>query len=170
MLLSVSAFAVAFAVAMAAMIGTDTLGRPLTNDEKRRFGRLLREHNYPDARIIALRFAYRLTRARTRAQDLMGRVDLRLVRLGWDPKEVSLERRLCRLVWSEWTHAVGETDKARQAEETFLRERKLSGAAAARSVEEQVTERTARDDAQALAKAQLAKLRATRSSKRQATR
>ena len=80
------------------MLGTDRLGRPLTDEEKRRFGALLREHDYPGARLVALRFAYRLTEGRASARDLMGRVDLRLVRLGWDPKEVALRSRLCRLV------------------------------------------------------------------------
>jgi hypothetical protein len=92
---------------LGAILGTDRLGRALTNEERARFGALLREHDYPGARLVALRFAYKLARSRARPQDLIGRVDLRLVRLGWDPNEVSLVRRLCRLVWSEWTHATG---------------------------------------------------------------
>ena len=93
----------------------------LTDDEKKRLGALLREHDYPGARLVALRFAFKLTHGIGRAQELMGRVDLRLLRLGWDPGEVPLVRRLCRLVWSEWTHAVGDTEKARKAEEVYLR-------------------------------------------------
>jgi len=106
----------------AAVVGTDRLGRPLTDEEKKRFGALLREHDYPGARLVALRFAYKLARSRQRAQDLMGRADLRLVRSGWDPREVPLVKRLCRLVWSEWTHAAAEGEPARKAEEGFVRE------------------------------------------------
>src|SRR5579872_4272425 len=88
-------------VAIVGILGTERLGRPLTPDEKAVFGALLREHDYPGARLVALRFAYKLARNVARAQDLMGRADLRLVRFGWDPKEVPLVQRLCRLVWSE---------------------------------------------------------------------
>jgi hypothetical protein len=88
--------------AICVVLGTDRLGRPLTDDEKKKLGRLLREHDYPGARLIALRFACKLTRGRGFVRDPMGRVDLRLVRLGWNPNEVSLVKRLCRLVWSEW--------------------------------------------------------------------
>src|SRR5260370_16333299 len=79
-----SAIAVLMIVAVP---GTDRLGRPLTDEEKKRLGALLRQHDYPGARLVALRFAYKLTRSRTRAQDLMGRVDLRLGPQGRDPSE-----------------------------------------------------------------------------------
>jgi hypothetical protein len=46
----------------------------------KRFGAVLREHDYPGARLIALRFAYKLTGSRQWAQDLMGRAALRLER------------------------------------------------------------------------------------------
>src|SRR5260370_5955891 len=78
----------ALLVLAVAVLGTDRLGRPLTDDEKKRFGALLREHDYPRMRLIALRFAYKLTRSKARAQDLMGRADLRFVRSGWDPDRV----------------------------------------------------------------------------------
>jgi hypothetical protein len=107
---------------LTAVVGTDRLGRPLTDEEKRHFGALLREHDYPGARLVALRFAYKLTRSRQRAQDLMGRADLRLVRFGWDPAKVTLVRGLCRLVWSEWTNEGAESAIARRAEEGFIRE------------------------------------------------
>jgi hypothetical protein len=97
--------------AICAVLDTDPLGRPPTDDEKKKLGRLLRQHDYPGARLIALRFAYNLTRGRGSARDLMGRVDLRLVRLGWDPNEVSLLKRLCRLVWSEWTNTKAESEE-----------------------------------------------------------
>jgi hypothetical protein len=112
----------ALLVLAVAVLGTDHLGRPLTDDEKKRFGALLREHDYPSQRLVALRFAYKLTRSRARASELMGRADLRLVRSGWDPAQVPLVRRLCRLVWSEWTHASLESETAKRAEEVFLRE------------------------------------------------
>jgi hypothetical protein len=104
-------------------VGTDVVGRPLTAQEKARFGRLLAQHDFEGARVIARNFARKLTRGRTAdAEDLMGRVDLRLFRQGWDPNEVSLVKRLCRLVWSEWTHEVESSIAARQAEERFLAE------------------------------------------------
>src|SRR5260370_5593635 len=146
-------------VAILAILGTDRLGRPLTPEESKRFGAILREHDYTGARLIALRFAYKLARARNRAQDLMGRADLRLVRLGWDPAEVALVKRLCRLVWSEWTHAVGESDTARKAEEGFLRELKATEGLSVQSVEQQAVHHDARQDAQAEARSQLEKLR-----------
>ncbi|MGH7439564.1 MAG: hypothetical protein ACRENE_28070 [Polyangiaceae bacterium] len=116
-----------------AMIGTDALGRPLTDEEKKRFGRLLLEADYPGVRLVALRFAYKLTRNRQRAQDLMGRADLRLVRSGWNPAKVDLIRCLCRLVWSEWTHATSETETARKAVEGFCRELEVTEGKPARA-------------------------------------
>ena len=106
---------------LVAAIGTDTLGRPLTDEEKKSFGALLREHDYPGMRLVALRFAYKLTKNRVRAQDLMGRADLRLVRSGWDPAKVTLVSCLCRLVWSEWTNERTETATTRKAEQGFMR-------------------------------------------------
>jgi len=147
-------------VTILAVLGTDRLGRPLTDEEKKRFGALLREHDYPGARLVALRFALKLTRARLRAQDLMGRVDVRLVRTGWDPAEVSLVRRLCRLVWSEWTHAIEETEAARKAEEGFLREMQVTEGLAIPSAEQRAAEYETRTEARMYAKAQLEKLRA----------
>jgi len=152
---------VAFAALAAVVLGTDRLARPLADDEKKTLGALLREHDYPGARLVALRFAYRLTRARSRAQDLMGRVDERLVRLGWDPTQVSLVRALCRLTWSEWTHSTAEIDKVRRAEETYLRELETSEGVSVPSIERQATEREANREGQALANAQLDKLRAS---------
>jgi hypothetical protein len=52
----------------------------------------------------------------------MGRADLRLVRFGWSPSEATFAQRLCRLVWSEWTHADSESRTAQKAEEGFIRE------------------------------------------------
>ena len=147
-------------VAILAVLGTDRLGRPLNDEEKKRFGALLREHDYPGARLVALRFAHKLSRTPVRAQDLMGRVDLRLVRAGWDPAEVSLVRRLCRLVWSEWTHAAEETEAARKAEEGFLREMQMTEGLAIPSVEQRAAEHETRTEAQTYAKAQIEKLRA----------
>jgi hypothetical protein len=112
----------ALLVLAVAVLGTDRLGRPFTDDEKKRFGALLRAHDYPSVRLIALRFAYKLTHSKLRAQDLMGRADLRLVRSGWDPERVTLERALCRLVWSEWTNALSESETAERATEGFIRE------------------------------------------------
>ncbi len=142
----VSAMAV---LAILVVLGTDRLGRPLTAEESKRFGALLREHDYPGARLIALRFAKKLTRSRLRAQDLMGRADLRLVRQGWDPSKVSLVRCLCRLVWSEWTHAVGESETALKAEEGFLRELEVTEGLVVPSIERRMAAEANRREAQA---------------------
>ncbi len=107
---------------IAVVLGTVHLGRPLTDEEKKRFGALLKKHDYPGRRLVALRFANKLTRNPERARDLMGRADLRLVRSGWDPAKVTLVSCLCRLVWSEWTNASHESKTAKKAEEAFLRE------------------------------------------------
>ncbi len=144
---------------LAAFVGTERLGRAMTDEEKQRFGKLLREHDYPGARLVALRFAYKLARKTTRAQDLMGRVDLRLVRFGWDPAAVSLVRCLCRLVWSEWTHAPGESDKARQAEEGFLRELEVSDGVKVPSVEQQAVSLETDKEVRTKASVKLEKLR-----------
>ncbi len=108
-------------------LGTDRLKRALTNAERDLLAKLLRKHGFVGASMVALRFAYKLTRNRERARDLMGRVNVRLVCWGWDPNAVSLLKALCRLVWSEHTHQVRETDVARRAEEGFLREEGIHG-------------------------------------------
>jgi hypothetical protein len=142
------------------VLGTDRLGRALSDDEKRRLGVLLREHDYPGARLVAPRFAYKLTRKQGAAQDLMGRVAVRLMRLGWDPKEVTLTRRLCRLVWSEWTNEARETDASRRAEEGFLREMEVTEGLVVPSVEQRATDHETRREKQGHAQSQLDKLRA----------
>jgi hypothetical protein len=133
---------------VSAVIGTDKLQRPFADEEKKRFGALLRQHDYPGARFVALRFAHKLCRSRQAAQDLMGRAALRLVRSGWDPQKVSLVRCLCRLVWSEWTHAVEETAAARKAEEVFLREMEAETGGAGASPEDRALAEERRLDAQ----------------------
>jgi hypothetical protein len=152
--------AIAALVAAAAVFGTDRLGRALTHDEKQALSTLLREHDYGGARLIALRFAYRLTRERAEAQDLMDRVDARLLRLGWDPAEVSLVRYLCRLTWSEWTHLREERAKVHKAEETYRHEHDVATGGTAPSIEEKATARETEREAQAHAKTCLYKLRA----------
>jgi hypothetical protein len=109
-------------------LGTDRIGRALTDAEKKQLARLLRANDFVGASMVALRFAYRLARRIEGARDLMGRTNLRLVRWGWDPNAVPLAKRLCRLVWSEFTHQKRETAAARRAEEVFLREQQAEGA------------------------------------------
>jgi hypothetical protein len=147
------------AMAILAILGTDRLGRPLTAEEKAAFSKLLREHDYVGARLVALRFAWKLARKRERAKDLMGRANLRLVRRGWDPAEVSLVRRLCRLVWSEWTNTLSESDAARKAEERFVREMEVTEGLSVKSIEEQAAARATRLQEEAVAKAHVDKLR-----------
>ncbi len=147
-------------VTLIAFVGTERLGRPLTDDEKKRFGALLREHDYPGARLVALRFAHKLTHGIGRAQELMGRVDLRLVRFGWDPAEVRLVSRLCRLVWSEWTHAPGDTEQGRKAEEMYLRDIESTTGSVVPSVEQRAVALETEKASQTHAAGQLEKLRA----------
>jgi hypothetical protein len=108
-------------------LGTDRLKRALTNAERNQLERMLRKHDFVGASMVALRFAYKLTHSRGRAGDLAGRVNERLVRWGWDPNAVSLVKRLCRLVWSVYTHELEETAVARRAEEVFLAEQAAEG-------------------------------------------
>jgi hypothetical protein len=145
---------------LAIVLGTERLGRPLTDDEKKRLGALLRAHDYPAVRLVALRFAHRLTRSRARAEDLMARVDERLVRLGWDPDQVSLARYLCRVTWSEWTNTAVEDAKIKKAEKAYLRDLEVSEGLSVPSIEQRAAEREAEEQAAALAKVQLDKLRA----------
>jgi hypothetical protein len=110
-------------------VGTEKLGRPLTDPEKKDLASLLRRHDFVGASLIALRFAFTLRSSKAAARDLQGRANLRLVRLGWDPSEVTLPKRLCRLVWSEHTNEVREDATRRKAEEGFLREHGLQHSA-----------------------------------------
>lgn len=109
-----------------AIVGTEALGRPFTNEERARFAALLREHDFVGASMVALRFAFKLRRNQAAAQDLLGRARVRLVRQGWDPDRVTLVKCLCRLVWSEHTNELSETATTRRAEEVFLREQESS--------------------------------------------
>ena len=146
------------AAVFGAILGTERLGRALTDDEKLHLGALLRRFDYPRVRLVALRFACKLTRDREKAQDLMGRAEERLMRLGWDPREVTLIKRLCRLVWSEWTNVISETDAARRAEEGFLRE--MQDSESAPSTEDTAVRFEADNEANARAMAKLEQLRA----------
>ena len=148
-------------LAMLAVLGTERLDRPLTDEERKRFGAILREHDYPGARLIALRFAYKLTSNRARANDLMARVDLRFVRLGWDPAEVPLVKRLCRLVWSEWTHAIAERKTAKKTEKAVLRTMRAIGDVSEPSVEQRVLDEEERQEAESRTQARIEVLRAS---------
>jgi hypothetical protein len=103
-------------------VGTDRLGRPLTNPEKNDLSSLLREQDFVGASMISLRFAFKLRRSKPAAQDLQGRAHLRLITRGWDWKVIPLVKCLCRFVWSEHTHEKRESATTRKAEETYLRE------------------------------------------------
>ncbi len=140
--------------------GTNKLGRPLTDDEKKKLGAQLRAHEYPKARLKSVAFGYRLTHRMHAAQDLAGRADLRFVRVGWNPRQVVLVRRLCRLVWSEWTHEIEESDAARRAEEAFLRAEAMPDDDKAPSPEDRAEEIQASMDARAHAVRQIDRMRA----------
>ena len=75
-------------------VGTDRLGRPLTNAESARLAGVLRANDFVGASSVALRFAFKKTKSQGRAQDLLGRANLRLVRRGWDPRDVTLVKRM----------------------------------------------------------------------------
>ena len=113
----------------AALLGTDRLGRPLTDAERDAFARQLREGGFREARAYGKLFAWRLARGEAGADDLVQRACERLVRWGWDPAEVPLRARLVRLVWSEWTHEKRERKTDRAAEDRFLREQQATAPA-----------------------------------------
>jgi hypothetical protein len=139
--------------------GTDRLGRPLTNEERRDLEKLLRAHGFDGARRRALLFGRRLARGRTGAEDLVQKACLRLVRWGWDPNAVSLEKRLCRLVWSEWTHETEEDAKRRKAEERFLAEMAVHEGTSARSPEDYTVRMEEERAEEEYAKAKIERLR-----------
>ena len=138
-------------------VGTDRLGRPLTNAESARLAGVLRANDFVGASSVALRFAFKKTKSQGRAQDLLGRANLRLVRRGWDPRDVTLVKRMCRLVWSEFTHEVEDSVLARRAEEIFLLQERAEG----RSDSEQLAaQRQLRLEAEARETERLESLRA----------
>ncbi len=140
--------------------GTDRLGRPLTNEEKAAFAKALRESDYVGARLVALRFAHKLARGREGAKNLMSRVDLRLVRLGWDPNAVSLVKCLCRYVWSEWTHQTEETAAAHRIADAYLQEAGVTEPRTAPSAEDIRAQEARRRRDEVNARARLDELRA----------
>ena len=144
----------------APLIGTDVLGRPLTADEKKHWDKVLRQHDFNGARRYALLFGQRLTRNVARAEDVVSRACLRLVRWGWDPSEVTLAKRLCRLVWSEWTHEKKEDRRRRNAEGKFLAEMAVHEGTHSRSTEEYTTQLEQESEDEEHAKRQIQRLRA----------
>jgi hypothetical protein len=145
---------------LAAVLGTDRVGRAFTQEERRALGALLKAHDYAGARLIALRFALKLTHDRDRAGELVDRVDSRLVRLGWDPAAISLPRYLCRLVWSEWTHESNEENRRREVEGAYALERRIIDGDSTPSAEDQAIAAETKAGAEANARAAIAKLRA----------
>jgi hypothetical protein len=146
---------------VAPIIGTERLGRRFTDAERAHFEKVLRDHDFKIARRYALLFARRKTRSNAAAQDLVSRALVRLVRFGWDPNEVPLAHRLCRLVWSEYTHEIEEDLRRRRAEEGFLREMEAHGAATAKSVEDLATRLDEEEEVEARARTQIERLRQT---------
>jgi hypothetical protein len=149
-----------FAIVAGVIFGTDRVGRAFSQGERRALSARLQANDYEGARLIALRFAYKLARDRDKALDLMGRVDSRLVRLGWDPGAISLPRYLCRLVWSEWTHGVDDETRRREVEGAYALEQQVLYGTSAPSPEDDAVaaETTAANEVRA--RAALFKLRA----------
>jgi DNA-directed RNA polymerase specialized sigma24 family protein len=121
---------------VAPFLGSDRLGGRLPDAEKKRLDKLLRDHGFHAARRRAVLFGRRLARGLAGAEDLAQRACLRLVRLGWDPNEVTLEKRLCRLVWSEWTNEKSEDARRRKGEAGFLAEMAVHEGTSSRSPED----------------------------------
>ncbi|HEX8795117.1 MAG TPA: hypothetical protein VF765_29420 [Polyangiaceae bacterium] len=144
---------------VAPYVGTDRLGRALTNDERKELEKLLRAHDFSAARRRAILFGRRLTRSLGAAEDLVGRACLRLVRWGWDPNTVSLEKRLCRLVWSEWTHEKSEDATRRKAEAGFLAEMAVHEGTSSRSPEDYALRLQEESEEEEHAKARVDQLR-----------
>jgi hypothetical protein len=113
-----------------AYVGTDRLGRKLTDAEKEDLAAFLRKHDFVGASAESLRFAISLRRDRAGGKDLQGRANLRLFRQGWDPATTTLAKCLFRFVWSEHTHWNREIRTSRKAEEVFLREQAIDHSAA----------------------------------------
>jgi len=141
-------------------VGADRLGRPLTDPEKKELASLLRRHDFVGASLVSLRFAFTLRRSKTAAQDLQGRAKLRLIHVGWDPSEVPLVKRLCRLVWSEHKNETRETAAARKTEEVFLREQAIHNGNTAASAEDLATRLEAERQEEEHAAKRIASLRA----------
>jgi hypothetical protein len=148
------------AIVASTVLGKDRIGRAFTHEERRALAAELRKHDYEGARLGALRFAYRLTRDPDKARDVMGRVDSRLVRLGWDSAAISLPRYLCRLVWSEWTHTLEVEARVRLAEGTSVGERNATDGEAAPALEQRAIDAETKTAAEARARAAIQKLRA----------
>jgi hypothetical protein len=117
-------------------VGTNRLGRPLTDAEEQELGSLLRKHDWEGASSIAMNFAFKKTRNHAAAQDLRDRARGRLIEQGWDPRVVALAKCLCRFVWSEYHNARREDGTRRKAEEGFLREQGLDHSGGVPSVED----------------------------------
>jgi hypothetical protein len=140
--------------------GTDTLGRPYTAAERVALGKALVAHGFHAAHGAAIAFAYKKTHNPAHAEDIVGRVLLRLVRQGWDPAEVPLKVRLCRLVFSEWTHWLAERKAQREAERIFAHDLALIENPHTMSAEDR-KEYEAREAArEAAAEARIEKMRA----------
>jgi hypothetical protein len=118
-------------------VGTERLGRALTREESKELSDVLRKHDFVGASVFSLSFALKLRRGNlAAAQDLRGRANLRLVRLGWDPRVIALVKCLCRYVWSEHTNEKRESATTRKAEEAYLREQGVHAGTASPSPED----------------------------------
>jgi hypothetical protein len=141
------------------VLGTDTLGRPFTDAERLAFDRLLRRHGIHACHRAAIAFGHKLSHNEADAEDLAARALLRLARQGWDPAEVPLRRRLCRLVFSEWTHWLGEKKTRREAERAYTELMRYSVTRHSLSTADQHALAAAEAEREARAEARLARMR-----------
>jgi DNA-directed RNA polymerase specialized sigma24 family protein len=142
------------------LVGTDTLGRPFTNAERLAFDRLLRRHAFHSCHRAAIAFAHKLSHNAADAEDLAARALLRLARQGWDPAEVPLRKRLCRLVYSEWTHWLEEKKTRREAERTYTELMRLYVPLHSLPTDDQYALAAAEAEREARAEARMARMRA----------
>ena len=141
-------------------VGTDRLGRPLTDEESRDLAKHLRAYDFVGACLVSLRYAFTLRRNKAAAQDLQGRANLRLIRQGWDWRIVTLVSCMCRFVWSEHHNMKSETAAARRAEEVFLQEEAIHQGGTTPSAETEALRIEAERKQDVIAKARIETLRA----------
>jgi hypothetical protein len=127
-------------------VGTNGLGRALTREETRQLAALLRKHDFVGASLIALNFAFKLTRNRAAAQDVRDRAHVRLVEQGWDPNKVTLTKCLCRFVWSEHWHMKRGDATRRKAEAVFVHEQGLAHSASSSAEDNAIRLETERQE------------------------
>jgi len=147
-------------VPLALVLGTERLGRPYTDEERRQVQKALLKAGFHEARRAGLFFGLKLSRNAAMGEDLAQRAFERLVRLGWNPADVPLKERVVRLVWSEWTNELSERTKTRKAEAKYAHDMAVSEGDNAKSPEDYAARLEEERAEEAAGQEQLDKLRA----------